>query len=131
MLFRDVLTCKTQPNKRLDITKHVQKIIQKYRVQDGLCNIFLKATTAGIMLNEDDKMLMADMEKHFEALAPKDKIYHHSENAHSHIRSAMLNQSITIPIANGQLLMGSWQNIILWEFDVKERERIVVVTMIA
>jgi len=130
MLYRDVLEYTTKPGERRDITKDVQEIIEKYEIKDGLCNIFAKGTTAGLMLNEDDRMLMADMEKLLSQLAPDGKMYQHPENAQSHLRSAILGSTIDIPIADGKLMRGQWQNIILWEFDVRERKRIIVVTML-
>lgn len=129
MLYRDVLTYKMNVNEKKDITHDIKKIVEKSGISDGLCNIFLKATTAGLMINEDDRMLMADIERVMKTMAPDDKFYNHPENAHSHIRASMLNTALDIPVSNGQLLLGTWQSIILWEHDVRDRERTVVVTI--
>jgi secondary thiamine-phosphate synthase enzyme len=130
MIFRDVLEYKTKSEERLDITKDVQAVVEKYSIQEGLCNIFLKGTTAALTINEDDMMLMADIKKMLARIAPPDKFYQHPENAHSHLRSILMNNCLSIPIANGKLLLGTWQSILLWEFDVEERDRMIVVTMI-
>ncbi|MBI4171000.1 MAG: YjbQ family protein [Candidatus Aenigmarchaeota archaeon] len=130
MLYRDVLEYKTKTQEKRDITKDVQELVDKYGVKDGLCNIFIQSTTAGLMINEDDRMLMADIEKLLNQLAPAERLYQHPENAHSHIRAAIFKNNLNIPIADGKLLLGTWQNIMLWEFDVKERTRTVVVTII-
>ncbi len=130
MLYRDVLEYTTKPGGRHDITKDVQEIIEKYEIRDGLCNIFVKGTTAGLMINEDDRMLMADVEKLLSRLAPEDKLYQHPTNAHSHLRSIMLSTNLSVPIADGKLLLGRWQSVLLWEFDVEERKRTIVVTMV-
>ena len=130
MLYRDILEYSTKPNQKQDITKDVQDIIAKYGVNEGICSIFIKATTAAIMINEDDKMLMADIEKLLNQLAPKDKLYQHPENAPSHIKAIMFNNNLNVPISEGKLLLGIWQSIMLWEFDTQERQRTIVVTMI-
>ncbi len=130
MLYRDVLEYKTKTQEKRDITKDVQELVDKYGVKDGICNIFIQSTTAGLMINEDDRMLIADIEKMLDRIAPTDKLYQHPENAYSHIRAAIFKNNLNIPIAGGKLLLGTWQNIMLWEFDVKERERTVVVTII-
>ena len=130
MLYRDVLEYTTKPNGRHDITKDVQQIIKRYEISDGLCNIFVKGTTAGLMINEDDRMLMADVEKLLSQLAPEDKLYQRPANAHSHLRSIMLSSNLSVPIAAGKLLLGRWQSILLWEFDVEERKRMIVVTVV-
>lgn len=129
MLYRDVLEYRLKTNERRDITADIEGMIRKYGVKDGLCNMFLKSTTAGLMINEDDRMLMADIEKLLDRLAPAEKLYQHPENAHSHLRAIVLNNSLDIPIAEGKLLLGTWQSVMLWEFDVQERERTVVVTI--
>ena len=130
MLYRNVLQYNTKAKDKLDITKDVQSVVEKYGVQDGICSIFLRGTTAAIMLNEDDRMLMADIEKLLSQLAPEEKLYQHPQNAHSHLRSMILNNSMNIPISEGRLLLGKWQSIMLWEFDVEERQRDIVVTII-
>jgi secondary thiamine-phosphate synthase enzyme len=81
------------------------------------------------MINENNKMLFEDMRHVFDSVAPKDKLYQHPDNAFSHIKASMLSQNLTIPIANGKLLMGEWQSILLWEFDVRSRERKIIVTI--
>ncbi len=130
MLYRDLFVVRMKPGERKDITKEINDAIARYGIRDGLCNVFLKGTTAGLMLNEDDRMLVADIEKLMDTIAPMDKLYQHPENAYSHIRSMLLGSTLAIPIANGQLFMGTWQSILLWEFDVEERERTIVITMI-
>jgi len=131
MLYRDVLEYKTKTQDKRDITKDVQGLVDKYGVKEGLCNIFVQSTTAGLMINEDDRMLVADIDKMLDRIAPRDKLYQHPENAHSHIKAAIFKNNLNIPVADGKLLLGTWQSIMLWEFDVKERQRTVVVTIIA
>ncbi len=129
MLYRDILEYETKTNERRDITQDVQAVIAKCGIVEGLCNVFVQGTTAALLLNEDDRMLMADIEKMLSALAPEGKLYQHPENAASHLRSIVLRNSIDVPIAEGKLLLGQWQSIMLWEFDIKERKRSIIVTI--
>ena len=82
-----------------------------------------------MMINENNRMLFEDFRKAFDAVAPEKKFYQHPENAFSHIRSSMLSQHLAIPVSNSDLVLGEWQSILLWEFDVGERKRKIVVTI--
>lgn len=129
MLYRNVLRIKTGPEKFVNITDQIMEIVDKCLIKDGLCHLFLKATTASLLLQENDMMLMADMEKTLELLTPKNKMYQHPRNSYSHIRSALLKQEITIPVFNGRLELGQWQSILLLENDVRPREREIILTI--
>ena len=130
MLYRDFFELETETNNFYNITDRITEIIKKSSLQDGLCNIFLPSTTAGLMINENDRMLNEDFRRVFNELAPETRLYFHPENAQSHIRASLLTQNITLSFANGKLLLGTWQNILLWEFDLKPRQRKVVVTLV-
>ena len=129
MLYRNVLRIKTGPEKFVNITEQITEIVDKCLIKDGLCHLFLKATTASLLLQENDMMLMADMEKTLELLTPKNKMYQHPRNSYSHIRSALLKQEITIPVFNGRLELGQWQSILLLENDIRPREREIILTI--
>ncbi|HLC67934.1 MAG TPA: secondary thiamine-phosphate synthase enzyme YjbQ [archaeon] len=129
MLYRDVIYLHTKTDSFQDVTERVAKIIEESKIRDGLCNVFVKGTTAGVMLNENDRMLIEDFRKLLATMAPDEHLYQHPENAKSHLRAAMIGNNITIPVADGKPMVGSWQNIILFEFDVVNREREVVVTI--
>ncbi len=111
-----------------DITEKILKVVEECRIVEGLCNIFLPATTAGLMVNENDRMLMEDFRRHFQAINDK-KLYSHPSNAFSHLRANMLSCEHTLPVSNGRLILGTWQRIILWEFDVEPRKRDVIITI--
>ena len=130
MLYRNILQYTMKTNEKRDITKDVQAVVEKCGAKDGLCSVFIQGTTAGIMLNEDDRMLMAYVEKMLNQLAPQEKLYQHPQNAPSHLKSLILNSSLNIPINDGKLLLGKWQSIMVWEFDAEERQRTIVVTVI-
>ena len=129
MLYREIKKIKTKRNDFLDLTDEISKILDKCEIKEGVCNIFLKATTAGLMINENDLLLKNDFKKFFNDIAEENKLYTHPENAFSHIRASMLNKNITIPISNGKPLLGKWQSILLWEFDTNDREREIIITV--
>lgn len=129
MLYRNILRVNTESEKFVDITQQVKDITDKCMIKDGLCHLFLKATTASLLVQESDMMLMADVQKTLELLTPKKKMYQHPRNSYSHIRSAMLRTEITIPLFAGRLDLGQWQSILLIEHDVRKREREIILTI--
>jgi len=129
MIYRDVIYLHTKTDGFYEITEQVGKIIEASRIRDGLCNIFVKGTTAGVLLNENDRMLVEDFRKLLASMAPDNHLYQHPENARSHLRAAMIGNNVTLPVADGKPLVGTWQNILLLEFDLVNREREVVVTI--
>lgn len=129
-MYRELLRVATTPDTFADVTNAVGATIKKSNVHDGLCNVFLKATTAGLLINEHNRMLMADFLAMFDKAAPKEKIYHHPENGHAHLRAAMVHQHLSIPISNGALFLDPSQSILLFEFDVKDRDREIVITVL-
>ncbi len=131
MIFRESFEAKTETLNYVDITKEVAKFVEKSKAKDGICHIFLPGTTAGLMINEMDQFLMEDFKRLFRELVSEKRMYAHPENAQSHLRAAMLSQSILLPVAKGKIELGTWQSILLWEFDVEARTRKIIVTMIS
>src|SRR3989338_9612945 len=129
MIFRDVIKLGTKKDGFYELGKQISKIIEESGAKDGLCHVFVKGTTAGLLIKENDRMLVEDFRKTLAALIPEDHIYQHPDNAHSHLRSALLNNSLTIPISDGKLLLGTWQSVLLFELDVSDRERGIVITV--
>ena len=80
--------------------------------------------------DENDPMLMQDIKGALEIIAPEAKIYHHPDNAHSHIRATTIGPGKTIPIEDGIPILSESQEIIFFEFDIKEREREIIITVI-
>ena len=129
MLFRKNLEIETRRNEFIDITNNIEKIVEKSNVKEGLCNIFLPATTAGLVMNENERMLIEDFKRFFNKSVPDDRPYNHPSNAFSHLRASIVSTEKTIPVSHGKLLLGTWQSILLWEFDINKRKRKVVVTL--
>ncbi len=130
MIFREIIEIDTKPDLLIDITDKVSSIIENCEIKEGLCHIFIPGTTAAILLNEDDELLKTDFKKLFDELIPKNKLYAHPDNAHSHLRASFFGQEKTIPIADGNLLLGTWQTIFLWEFDTRPRKRKLIITVV-
>lgn len=130
VLFRDVIEISTEKGiSYVDITENVAKLVKACKILEGVCNIFVPATTAGLMVNENDRMLIEDFRRYFAAIDEK-KLYSHPQNAFSHLRANLLDTEKTLPISNGKLLLGKWQSIIFWEFDKEPRKREVIVTVV-
>jgi len=114
-----------------DITDNVSEAIP-VEVGQGLCTVFVPHTTAGVTINEAESRLIDDMESKLADLVPTGQGYGHDEiddNADAHLRSMLLGQSVTIPITTGDVNLGTWQSILLFEGD-GPRTRTVEVAVI-
>ncbi|MEM4248084.1 MAG: secondary thiamine-phosphate synthase enzyme YjbQ [Candidatus Nanoarchaeia archaeon] len=111
----------------LDITAHIARMIPK-DMQDGLCHVYSTHTTAGITINENaDPSVVEDILKQLDKMVPWRNNYSHCEgNSAAHIKASLLGFSQTVPIKNGQLLLGTWQGIYFCEFDGPRQRRIIV-----
>ena len=102
----------------IDITGQVRKIVASGNVQNGLCQIFVPHTTAGVTINENaDPDVVTDMLAALGKMVP-DLHYRHSEgNSPAHVKSSLVGCSLTVPITEGRLCLGTWQGIYFCEFD--------------
>ena len=129
MLFREIIKIGTNTDEFYDITNRIRNIVEQCGIEEGSCHIFIPGTTAGIILNENDRLLIEDFRSFFEKVAAKDKVYSHPSNAQSHLKAFLADCEKTLPISKGKLVLGNWQNIIIWEFDLTPRERDIIVTL--
>ncbi len=118
-------------NEIVDITKLIEEKVKG--IKEGICNLFILHTTASLIINENyDKNLQEDILDAFSRLVPKG-IWKHDRldgNANAHIKTALIgNNSLSIPIQNGKLILGKWQSINLIEFD-GPRERTILVKIL-
>jgi secondary thiamine-phosphate synthase enzyme len=119
-----------------DITPAVAAIVQESGVRTGLAVVFVIGSTAGITTTEAEPgLLQFDLKAFFERMAPADAHYEHEatwhdDNGHSHVRAAALGPSLTIPIVDGGLTLGTWQQIVLLDFDTRPRRREIVVQLV-
>lgn len=118
----------------IDITSEIYKIIEKSEVSEGIAHIFIPHATAGIILNESaDPNIKKDFLNSLEKIIPLKANYLHDRidgNAAAHMRSALVGSSLTIPIHQGKLYLGTWQAIMFCEFDGPRSRRRVVVQII-
>lgn len=126
----------TVPTKRRgqleDITEHVVQAVANSGVREGVAYVMVPHTTAGVTINEAaDPTVVTDMLHYFDELVPRDAGYLHAEgNSDAHIKAAMVGHSAVVPVADGELVLGTWQGIYLAEFD-GPRPRTVLVKVIA
>ena len=113
----------------IDITVKVKKVVKSAGVDFGICVIFTRHTTSGIIINENESGLKRDIVAILNELVPKGTGYLHDRidnNAHSHLRAVLLGTSVTIPIDRGELVLGTWQSIFFVECDGPRRREVCV-----
>lgn len=118
-----------------DVTDGVAESVRQSGVTDGTVTVFVPGSTAGITTIEFEPGLRQDFPAAMERLAPRDLPYEHDRtwhdgNGHSHVRASMIGPSVTVPVAAGRLLLGTWQQVVLVDFDNRARDRRVVVTVV-
>jgi secondary thiamine-phosphate synthase enzyme len=118
-----------------DLTNVVAGAIAKSGFADGLVTVFIVGSTAGVTTIEFEPGAIADLNHVFELLAPRTGEYRHhlrwgDDNGSSHVRAAMLGPSLSIPFTSGKLALGTWQQIMLLEFDTRPRRREIVILMV-
>jgi len=114
------LSLRTQSCTQLiDITTEVQNIVRKSKIKEGICFVFVPHTTAGITINENaDPSVRQDIINHLEKMVPSRGNYQHSEgNSDAHIKASLLGFSVSVPVENNNLVLGTWQGIYFAEFD--------------
>jgi secondary thiamine-phosphate synthase enzyme len=119
----------------VDITPQLQALVEQHALSEGQMLVFVSGSTAGITTIEYEPGLIADLPAAFERVAPRGARYAHHEqwhdgNGHSHVRASLLGPSLTVPFSKGRLLLGTWQQIVLIDFDNKPRERRLVVQLL-
>jgi len=119
----------------IDITESVSELLRKHKLQAGNATIFVSGSTAGVTTVEYEPGLLKDLPEAFERIAPTGKSYHHDatwgdNNGYAHVRASLLGPSLTIPFNNGGLLLGTWQQVVLIDFDNRSRDRVIVVQLI-
>jgi secondary thiamine-phosphate synthase enzyme len=113
----------------------VSRAVERSGIRSGIATVFVVGSTAGITTIEFESGAVHDLGAVFDILAPRDAEYRHhlrwgDDNGSSHVRAALLGPSVTVPFRNGALMLGTWQQIALFEFDTRPRTREVVVQMV-
>jgi secondary thiamine-phosphate synthase enzyme len=120
----------------VDLTPDVSDFVAGTGVTDGILVIFVPGSTAGVTTIEHESGAVADLKRAMERMAPRDEHYEHNlrwgdGNGYSHIRAALLGPSLTVPIHEGQLELGTWQQIVLCDFDNRPRRRRVLLRLLS
>jgi len=115
----------------LDLTQDIQNQINGSEINDGVVTIFTPSATSGITTLEFEPGCVEDLQRLFNEIIPPEKNYAHNKrwgdgNGHSHARAGLIKPSLTVPIVEGKMTLGTWQSIILVDFDNRPRERQLV-----
>jgi len=135
MFHQRELTLRTTGRGTFEITQDVARVVRESGVSVGLCHVFLKHTSASLVLTENaDPTVREDLESAMARFAPDGDPanFHDTEGPDdmpAHLRSVLTSNSLTIPCAGGQLLLGSWQGVFVWEHRLAPHTRTVVVTL--
>ena len=113
---------KVSTNERLDVVDVTDRVESAVPgdVESGVCHVFVEHTTAGVVVNEHERQLLGDIENFLEELAPTGDGYDHDaidDNADAHLRASLLGESVTVPVRDGRLALGTWQSIMLVDCD--------------
>lgn len=114
----------------VDITDELQEITKKSKVNNGIMNVFLPGATGAIVINQYEKSLIKDYKAVIQDIVKDGLPYEHYGNARSHIRSLVLSPSVSVPIRDGKIEIGTWQSILMIELDIRPRNRKINVTIV-
>lgn len=126
----ELIKLATKPGQFYDVSDKVQGIVKASEIASGICVIFCPGSTGAIILNENDPTLLADLTNVLESIASQKKMWHHADNAASHIRAALLGPDAALPVEDGSITLGEWQTILFYEADNRPRQRQIIVTVV-
>ena len=132
MVITRQITLQTRGNGDIiDITPPVAQEVARGEISNGTVTVFIAGSTAGVTTIEYEPGLVADLQNLWERIAPSNIPYHHDQcwgdgNGHSHVRASLLGASLVVPIHNKNLILGTWQQIIVVDFDNRARSRQVI-----
>jgi secondary thiamine-phosphate synthase enzyme len=135
VVHEELILKRTSETDIVDITQQVEKIVETSKIEEGIVTIFNAGSTGGIFTLEYEPGLVKDIPDFLERIIPKSINYYHEQmwhdgNGHSHVRASLIGPSLTVPIHEGHLIHGTWQQIAFIELDVKPRTRRLIVTLI-
>jgi secondary thiamine-phosphate synthase enzyme len=130
------ITLSTRGNADIhDITDQIARHVTQSGFKDGVVTVFCPSSTSALTTIEYESGAVSDLQRLFDEIISQNREYAHNErwhdgNGHSHVRAALLGPSLTIPIVNRQLTLGTWQQVIYVDFDVRPRQRQLVVQIL-
>jgi secondary thiamine-phosphate synthase enzyme len=119
-----------------NVTKFVQEALAHTKMSAGIVTVFVQHTTASVMIIEDEPGIRLDTKTFWDRIAPANQSWQHNEqnpgedNGHSHLRGQLQGPSVTIPFSNGSLLLGTWQQIVVVDFDTRARTRELIIQIL-
>ena len=135
MIVQETLNIRTPGRGSMEITSEVEKIVRNSGITKGLCHVFVRHTSASLMLCENaDPAVRQDLETFMNHAVPDgDPLFQHTaegpDDMPAHVRSVLTGSTLTVPVANGRCLLGTWQGIYLWEHRQRSHDRQVVITL--
>jgi len=122
-------------NDIINITKHVQNCVYQHALKDALVCVSIQGSTSAVTTIEYEQGLVQDLKEALDRIAPSGVEYHHDEiwhdgNGYAHVRSALVGSSVNIALVDGLLNLGTWQQVVLLDFDNKERSRNITVQIV-
>ncbi len=133
MIFSETISFSTKGfSDIIDITDQVESVIKHSKIENGLVTVFCPGSTGAITTIEYESGVLRDLQKAIERIAPSNIPYEHDQrwgdgNGFSHVRAALMKPSLTIPLQNGNLTLGTWQQIVFIDFDNRRRQRNLLV----
>ena len=133
--MQEILSIRTQGRGTIDVTSEVEQLVSRSGIKDGLCNLFIQHTSASLILCENaDPDVRVDLENFMQQIVKDgDSLFRHTaegpDDMPAHIRTVLTSSSLTIPIAKGRCLLGTWQGIYLWEHRLSAHVRKIIVTI--
>ncbi len=122
-------------NDMINLTDNIERIVDKSEIRNGIVCVFIPGSTGAITTIEYEPGLLKDLPISLERIAPKNEYYYHQEmwhdgNGHSHVRASIIGPSLTVPIRDGKIIHGTWQQIVFLELDNRKRSRRIIVQIV-
>ncbi|MEE9507677.1 MAG: secondary thiamine-phosphate synthase enzyme YjbQ [Anaerolineales bacterium] len=136
MVHTAYIECDTSGNADMhDLTNQVQGRITEFGLEEGVVTIFTPSSTSALTTIEFESGALEDLRRALDTIAPPQAEYRHNlrwrdGNGHSHLRAAIMGPSLSIPVVNGTLILGTWQQILFIDFDNRSRHRKLIVQMV-
>jgi secondary thiamine-phosphate synthase enzyme len=135
VIFRETVRLQTRGRSFEPLTERVAKLVERAGIRDGICNLFIRHTSASLIISENaDPAVQRDLERFMQRISPDGSpVYEHDaegpDDMPAHIRSVLTSSSVSVPVSAGRLLLGTWQGLYLWEHRHAGHTREVIVTV--
>lgn len=132
VVTKDLQIASAGENDIVDLTRGVRKAIEETKLDNGVVTVFVPGSTGAVTTMEYEPGLARDFPDMLERVSPKNRKYEHQKawndnNGHSHVKASLVGPSLTVPFVNGELALGTWQQIVFIELDIRPRKRTIVI----